>query len=56
MGFLMGPIAPKSDDIALESSPKGQEAAVTPRNDAQEADSLENQSPGINKFEYFEVN
>jgi Heterokaryon incompatibility protein (HET) len=52
----MGPIAPKPGDITLESSLKGQEAPVTPRNDAQEADSLENQSPGINKFEYFEVN
>jgi hypothetical protein len=47
----MGPIAPKPGDITLESSLKGQEAAVTPLNDAQEADSLENQSPGINKFE-----
>jgi len=40
----------------MRSSLKDPEAAVTPRNDAQEGDSLENQSPGIKKFEYFEVN
>lgn len=48
--------APKPGDIALRSSVKGLEAAGTPRNDAQEGDSLEDQSPGIKKFEYFEVN
>jgi hypothetical protein len=52
----MGPIASKPGDIALRSSLRDPEAAVTPRNDAQEGDSLENQSPGIKKFEYFEVN
>ncbi len=40
----------------LEKQPQGPEAAFTPRNNPPEGDSLDYRSPGIKKFEYFEVN